>query len=176
MAMAIFEIEIRMFERESNALHEKLHRAFDCRHQSEQEYQDWKSAAERFRNHIRLANPIFGLCYRALERVPDSVEREFVFDYIQIDPYFFRSGYLMERIVRKVKKLELTQAEKSSIRELLLKRIRSKALRNFRDICRLVPQIEDQNFEDAITVLSRSSDQAVRHRAEFALSYFNRLR
>jgi hypothetical protein len=176
MTMGIFADEIRTFERESNALREKLRNSFACRNQSPQKYRDWKSEADLYLKYNMLSRPMLDFCYTASERDPDSVQREFMFDYIEIDPYCYRSGYLMERIVRKLKKLELTQAEKSSVRELLLKRIRSRALRNFRDICRLVPKIKDQNFEDAITVLSRSSDQAIRHRAEFALSYFNRLR
>ncbi len=114
------------------------------------------------------------LCSKATPLPPDADQRAFMFDYIAVDPYFFRSGYLMEHILRRIKRIDLTPAEKTTVQQLLLKRIQTKALRNFRHICRLMPQISDADFHARVAALSRSTDPAVRHRAGFALAYFAR--
>ncbi|MBD3679743.1 MAG: hypothetical protein HUJ27_15260 [Rhodobacteraceae bacterium] len=97
--------------------------------------------------------------------------REFAFCYLEVDPYFFRSGYLLERIVRKLKKLEFTDAQKAIVQALILKRINTRALRNFREICRLMPKIETEEFRDRVRARLESDDPSVRHRAELAAAY-----
>ena len=78
----------------------------------------------------------------------------------------------MERLLRKIKKLSLSEAEKALLRNLILKRIDNKALRNFRHICRFIPVIEAVGFSNEVVARTRSHDPSVKHRAEFALSYF----
>lgn len=75
-------------------------------------------------------------------------------------------------MARLVRTMELTDAEKGIVRRLLLQRIRIKALRNFRHICRLIPMLAEQNFWDDVAALATSADGSIRHRASLALSYF----
>ena len=79
----------------------------------------------------------------------------------------------MEGLIRKIKKLSLIVAEKQLLRDLILKRIDTKALRNFRQICRLIPLIETAGFGNEVAARVRSNDASVRHRAKFALLYFS---
>jgi hypothetical protein len=70
-------------------------------------------------------------CLRAFSHPVEPFLREFMFDYVEVDPQFHRSGYLMERVLRRIKKLSLTPEEAAKLQLLLLNRIRVKALRNF---------------------------------------------
>lgn len=161
---------IRQHEKKVNELHSKVWETFRRREKSAHARSDWEQAAKRFRE---FSSEVDELVERSLSEgmAQDNGLRDFAFSYIATDPYFFRSGYILERLVRRIKKLELSDAEKESIRELILRRIDTKALRNFRDICRLIPKVETTGFSNEIAERLRSSEPGIRHRAELAASY-----
>ena len=104
----------------------------------------------------------------------EAEQREFMFDYVAVDPQFFRSGYVMERILRRIKRLDLTSSEKGAIRALLMSRIQGPGRRNFRDICKLVPLVQNDGLAAKIADLVTSPDTAVSARAKMAQTYFAR--
>ena len=170
--MPDFKALIEHHEKQSNQLHAALFKAFKRKDISDHAYKDWQNAAKACRDFgteiddlvIQTQNP---------DTIITPLLRDFIFSYFEVDPFYFRSGYMMERMVRRAKKLALTEAEKQIIQTLLLKRIDTKALRNFRDICRLIPMIETEGFCNEINKRRSFDDQSVRHRAEFAISYCN---
>lgn len=148
-----------------------LWETFRRREKSELAWRDWELAAKRFREYRSEVDELLERCL--VEGIAnDSELRIFTFCFVECDPYYHRSGYAMEGLLRKIKKLILTEAEKSLLRGLILKRIDTKALRNFRQICRLIPTIETLGFSNEVVARTRSSDPSVRRRAEFALSFF----
>lgn len=163
---------IRTLEKESRALQDALHLALRSRQDSPHKYKDWERATERFRTYRSDLDTLIDRCWPSTGDIVDPHLREFMFDYILIDPQFFRSGYIMEKVLQRVKRLSLTAEEKGKVRDLLLNRIHTKALRNFRNICRLIPVIEESGLREAIGESARSADPSVRHRVEFALTYF----
>ncbi len=161
---------IRQHEKKVNELHSKVWETFRRREKSEHARSDWARAAKQFREFSSEVNE---LVERSLSEdiALDNRLRDFAFSYVATDPYFFRSGYILERLVRRVKKLDLSDAEKELIQQLILRRIDTKALRNFRDICRLIPKIETTGFSNEIAERLRSNEPSIRHRAELAASY-----
>lgn len=168
--MKNFCILIRQHEKKVNELHSKLWETFRRRERSAHAHSDWERAAKQFREFISEFDE---LVERSLSEnlAQDKGLRDFAFSYVATDPYFFRSGYILERLVRRIKKLDLSDAEKQLIQQLILRRIDKKALRNFRDICRLIPKIETTGFSNEIAERLRSKEPSIRHRAEFAASY-----
>ncbi len=81
-----------------------------------------------------------------------------------------------DRLLRKVKKLDLSEAEKSSIQELILKRIDTKAFKNFRDICRLIPIVETEGLSNEIALRALSNAPSVKHRADVCRLIFSNSR
>ncbi len=128
-------------------------------------------AAQEYREFTSELDDLVADCLKyGIEH--DSNLREFVFAYIECDPYFYRSGYILEKLIQKVKKLNLTHAEKKSIQRLLIRRIETRALRNFRNICRLIPKVETEEFYREVCNRSKSRNPDVKRRAEFAIEYF----
>ena len=142
------------------------------RDQSPLKRRDWELAAERFLNHSSALDPLIESCSNGDQHSVTPEQREFMFDYIAVDPQFFRSGYIMERILRRVKRLKLAVDEKQIMQKLVLGRVRVRAFRNFRDVCRLIPKIADAGFQTEIEDLMNSHDAATRQRANYALKYF----
>jgi uncharacterized membrane protein YheB (UPF0754 family) len=158
-------------EAEVNALSDDIHRTVAERHKSSRHYERWKSAARHFHAY---ASPIDDMIDKCIdEGFNDSNDlRAFAFAYIRYDPYYFRSGYIQEKLIQRIKRLKMTPDEKAVIRNVILSRIRNRALRNFRHFCRLIPRIATSEFSHQINGLARSDDGGARHRAQFALSYF----
>lgn len=163
---------IRKLERETRALHDEVHRTFKLRGQSPHKFKDWERAAERFRTFKSDLDQLIEKCWHSAGEVVEPHLREFMFDYIEVDPQFFRSGYILEKILQRVKKLTMTEDEMAKVRTLLLNRIRTKALRDFRHVCRLVPLVKSRDLRETVEELAASSDPSTRHRARFALPYF----
>lgn len=163
---------IRKLERESRALHDEVHRTFKLRGESPHKFKDWQRAAERFRTFKSDLDQLIEKCWPSSGDLVEPHLREFMFDYIEVDPRFFRSGYILEKVLARIKKLKLTPDETVKVQTLLLSRVRTGALRNFRHICRLIPMIEDRRLRETVAELALSDDPAIRRRAEFALVYF----
>ncbi len=158
-------------EREVNELHTTLKKTVEHRSKSLHQHEQWVRAADAFRNHQSPIDDLIDKCLKCgLES--DGELRQFAFAYIDEDPYFFRSGYVLEDLLRRVKRLTLTTDEKRSIQRLILKRIETQALRNFRRICQLINKIDTDGFRTEVSNRSKSTDPNVKRRAEFALTYF----
>jgi hypothetical protein len=160
-------------EREVNELHAALWKTVEHRYKSPHHREKWHRAADAFRNHQSPIDDLIDKCFEyGLKN--DADLRRFAFAYIDEDPYFFRSGYILEDLLRRMKQLALTTDEKSSLQRLILKRIETRALRNFRRICQLINKIDTDQFHTEVCNRKKSSDPQVNRRAEFALSYFPR--
>ncbi len=101
----------------------------------------------------------------------DEQTRRFVFDFLSVDPVYFRSGYEKERLLKVVKMLDLTEHEKAVLRQTIQRRIRNGALREFRRFCQLIPKIQSDDFTANLKTDAGSTDVNVRRRATFALAY-----
>lgn len=166
-----YDTQIRQHEAKMNELIGAIKEAGKRRHESPYALQEWEKETARLHGYDRGFYNHLKRCWtEGLKQDKDL--RAFAFRYLAVDPYFFRSGYFMEVLVRQIKKLDLLDAEKVIIQDLILRRIDTKALRNFRDICRMIPRIETEDFSNEISKRLRSEDSSIRHRAELAASYF----
>ncbi|MFD2205749.1 hypothetical protein [Kiloniella antarctica] len=166
-----FKEAISNHEIEKTKLRATLAEAHRLKDRSKIHDELFSSAAKRYREFTSIVDDLTNACLKD-GIVTDPNLRKFVFDYIQCDPYFYRSGYILEKLLQRIKKLKLSTGEKNKIQVLILHRIETRALRNFRNICRLIPVISDDDFHQAVLDRYRSKDENVRRRAEFALCYF----
>lgn len=109
--MCSFQHLILRHETEYHALHTALHDRFDRRDKPEKARVDWLRAAEKFRNYHSELDDLMDRCLTE-GLANDPMLREFAFCFIQHDPYYFGSGYSMERLLQRVKKLALSDLEK----------------------------------------------------------------
>ncbi|MFK7938735.1 MAG: hypothetical protein AB8B82_05105 [Roseovarius sp.] len=155
---------------EHRARHTAIHATFAQRDTSPAHYVRWEEACAAFR---KAENQMLDLLVRCLK---DGLEqdlelRQFAFQYIDEDPYYFRSGYMLGALLQRVKRLELTQAEVVVLQHLVLRRIDTQALREFRRICRLIPRVHDPAFQAQLITRAKEAAPDIARRAEFALGY-----
>lgn len=93
-------------------LHARIHETVRKRGQSEAKRQLWQRACQEFHaRYDRLAFPggLTGAFERLAAGDPETMEAAICF--VELRPYFFRSGYLFEKLLRKARHAPLTEAQ-----------------------------------------------------------------
>ena len=153
-----------------NELQERIHATFKERDRSEAHERAWKEACSDFHGFQSVIDIILDeISAEAVSE--DKQTRQFVFDFLSVDPIYFRSGYEKERLLRMLKALDLTDNEKVVLRQIIQHRIRNGALREFRRFCQLIPKIQSDEFVAELREAAHSDDADIKRRAAFALEY-----
>lgn len=168
--MADFKSQIARHRDTLNELHDRIHATFKVRGHSEAHTQSWTKACSAFHCFRSEVDAILAKVSHTTV-AEDKQTRTFVFDFLSVDPVYFRSGYQKERLLKLVKVLDLTEQEKAVLRQTIQRRIRNGALREFRRFCQLIPKIQSDDFILDLKMGAGSTDEAIRRRAVFALAY-----
>ncbi|GLQ46530.1 hypothetical protein GCM10007862_15810 [Dyella lipolytica] len=97
-------------------LHKRIHETFALRDVSQEKREEWQKACEEFHSkYDELAFP--GGCRGVIDRLleGDSDTMEAVICFLEIRPYFFRSGYMFDALLRKAKRAPLSAKQKSRL-------------------------------------------------------------
>jgi hypothetical protein len=82
-----------------------------------------------------------------------TIESAVVF--LEVDPHFFRSGYIKEDLLEHLRWAPLDQDQKRRLQQVILMRVRDpRTRREFRRYCRLAPFVTDPQFEEEIAKLA----------------------
>jgi hypothetical protein len=90
-------------------LHKRIHETFARRDMSPEKRVEWKRACEEFhRRYDELSFPggYEGAMGRLIDGDPETMEAAICF--LELRPYFFRSGYMFDAILRKAKHAPLS--------------------------------------------------------------------
>jgi hypothetical protein len=94
----------------------------------------------------------------------DTIDTVIIF--LAADPYFFRSGYLKQVILRRLKQAPLTQQQKAKLQTLVLDAITQPHRFQFADYARLATAIASADFLATVEALSTSeNNDGIRQRA-----------
>jgi hypothetical protein len=153
---------------ELRSLHEAIHIAFARRSESAAHRQAWETACGRFHEtHDRLAFPgglVRGMSLLA-EGDPATIEESIRF--LEIDPWFFRSGYIKAEIIRHLRRAPLSPSQVGRLRQVILARIAGRDTREFRWYCRLARIVSDPDFRREVEGLARSPAEPIARRARW---------
>ena len=170
--MSDYRDSILSHEKQVNLLHGAIHRAVKHRDKSPLLREKWIRAATEYRSHHSSVDDWLEHI-RTSDIANWADARDFIFQYLEIDPIYNNSGYAKEMMVQKIKKCDLSEKEKQILRSLIIGRIRSVAWRDFRRFCQLIPRIQNQAFVDEISGYAESKDTSASRRAMFAMRYIS---
>ena len=111
-----FRHKIREDAAEIVRLHSRVHETFSARDHSPEERAEWEEACAQF--HARYDTLAFpGGFNGAYERIVsgDPFAMEAAICFVEVRPYFFRSGYMFKDILRKCKRAPLSPEQKSRL-------------------------------------------------------------
>jgi hypothetical protein len=159
-----------LIEKESNilaGLHRRVHATFKDRGRK---LEAWKKACSDFCAYNSKMNPYIKEIYNESEYNTEDI-KEFAITFLELDPMFFRSGYIKEEILRKIKRSKLNSKQVERLLYVLERAVENKGTREYRRYCRLAPSITNQKFLNYLNNVSKYGEGTRKSRAELMLTY-----
>ncbi|MCW1922717.1 hypothetical protein OKA05_09145 [Luteolibacter arcticus] len=161
-------------ERVENELHARIYDTFALRHESAEKWDAWDEATSDW--HCRtcptdiLWEDEFLADLRSSQRpaIDDAIL------YLEADPWYFRSGYLKERLIRGLKSANLTEQDRSRLRIVVWNIATGKNRREFRNYCSLATAVADADFLQRLDQLTPEYDSAARGKFRYLQNYLRR--
>ena len=149
-------------------LHAAVHQTFRHRSRDAQSRQEWKQACEAFHSYV---SPIERYLERAcaVERYTDKNLLEFAVCFMEVDPWFFRSGYFKESLLTRLKRSDLGEDTRRRLRMVLLSSVDGRGMREFKYYCRLAAVIADQDLVAALEAVVERANSLSARRAGWML-------
>lgn len=169
------DISVLIMEEEKriNQLHADIHTHLKHRYESPQATERWHRACEAFRAYRSPLLSYYTSVYQ--ESVYSNKELiGFVIRFLEIDPHFFRSGYIKEHMLCKLKRALLNESQKSRLRSLLLDAVLHRGTREYRHYCRLAAVLLDPHFVKQLLSLAADGNPKVKSRANMMLRFIGR--
>jgi hypothetical protein len=82
---------------------------------------------------------------------------------------YFRSGYIKEEMLRKIKRTTLNDKQKYRLRNLLYNAVEERASREYKKYCSLAPIVTDEAFNIWLTNIIENEKGSKKSRAELML-------
>ena len=152
-------------------LHDAVHETFRTCTESNESRQRWREACSRFHDEYdALAYP--GGLAEGIERLRahDSDAIDIAVQFLEVDPYFFRSGYIKAELLRHLKRTPLSKSQQQRLRNVILARLSGSDRRELRAYCRLAAALVTPGFVHDLQAMATSPDARTARHARWALA------
>ena len=168
--------QIREAEAEENAHHQRIDETFLHRDDSAEAWARWKLACVDWHASRRDTDSLWENSTRERLRAGDPAAVEDAIVFLETDPWFFRSGYLKERVTRALRRAPLSSAQRERLRRLIIEVCRGRNRREFRDYCVLAAVVWTLEFEETIRAEAAAHDLESKGKFSFLLKYLEESR
>jgi len=152
-------------------LHDAIHQSFRVRSESAEANVRWRDACAQFHaQYDALAFPGGLTDGLARLRAGDPEVIETAVRFLELDPYFFRSGYIKADLLRHLKRVPLTKSQEQRLRNVILARLSGPDRRELRGYCRLAARLVAPAFHMQLRALAASPDARVARHARWAVA------
>jgi len=149
-------------------LHAQVHQTFLQRDRDAKSRSEWERACNAFHSYVsRMNHYIERACKTG--RYDEKNLLEFVVCFLEVDPWFYRSGYLKETFLTRLKRSDLNDALKERLCIVLADSVHRRGTREFKYYCRLAAVPGGEGLVSALEKVSESTDSAVAYRAKSML-------
>jgi hypothetical protein len=154
----------------------ELDKAANSRDWGERYYLEWQEAAERFHAAVAAMYPgELEDATAAMADTPASVQAvETVIVFLEADPWCFRSGYMKQEILRKLRRQPLTPEQRERLADALLRYVDAGDRRELLEACKLAREHPTQKLRSQLKARFASPDGDVARRALLMLSSIRR--
>jgi hypothetical protein len=165
------EGEIRRAEREINALYERVHETVRQRARSAAQKREWQDACRAFHSYRASAFNLWRAEVLEQVRAGGESERSDALLLLEVDPWFFRSGYLKQKLLRALKNAHLAPQEVARLEGICLAVVDGRPRREFREYCRVAARVGTARLKAGLMARLATSDTGVRQRTDEMLRY-----
>jgi hypothetical protein len=140
-------------------LHDAIHSTVKSRHEGDSQRKRWEDACRKFHeSYDQLAFPGGLTEWLGKLKANDPAAIEDAVLFLEVDPFFFRSGYIKESAFERLRWADLDEGHKLRLQQVILARIRdARPKREFRRYCILAPFVADPAFREEVTKIAGSS-------------------
>jgi hypothetical protein len=169
-----FATLIRSESAKLEELHAAIDRAFVNRDRDARSRREWETAVRASHAYRSALDPyIERACSEA--EFSDSELVEFVICFLESDAWFFRSGYLKQVFITRLKRSSLNEAAKARLRRVLIDAVNRRGTREFKYYCRLAIAVAGPELLAELDTAARDSDDRSRaSRASMMLRHIRR--
>ncbi len=118
--------------------------------------------------------PGFWEDFENLRNRTDAKALETAIAFLEADPYFFRSGYAKEKLLRYVRGYQLNSEDVARLQQVILNIVDGHYCREFREYCRLARKVDSKDFRLQLESRAKSDDANIRKRAQWVLDALTR--
>lgn len=138
----------------------------------DKDIESWHKACVEFHSHESLITSMINRVYDEI-RLSDQELVEFAISFLEIDPMYFRSGYIKETILTKLKRSILKKNQRDRVINILIDAVRNRGYREYRYYCRVAKVMNSQFLINTLTGILASEPSSKRSRAKMMLDYIN---
>lgn len=147
-------------ERIENRHHERIDAAVANRDKSREAFEVWRQICQEWHDSTLPTDYLWSDETQRRMKEGDRETLDDVLLFLEVDPWFFRSGYLKELLLDNLRQAPLTEDDKARIRRALIKIAGGKNRREFSRWCSLAVKVTNDAFEREL------EEQAKEHDAE----------
>ncbi len=134
---------------------------------------------ETYRNLLQASDsaleaaypPNFWADFERLRSGDDLTALETAIEFLEADPYFFRSGYVKEKLLRYVRSYVLAPEHAYRLQRVILNVVDSHFCRELREYCKLARKLNTEELRLQLESRLQSTDMAVQKRARWVLDW-----
>ena len=126
-------------------LHAQIGRTFAVRDRDAKHLEAWKRACAECHAYSSRLDPFFNRAC-AEDSYRDRELIEFAICFLEVDPMFFRSGYLKQTVITRLKRSDLREGDRSRLRQVVWDAVDRRGTREFKYYCRLAVVLADDTL------------------------------
>lgn len=97
--------------------------------------------------------------------------QDFAITYLEADPVYFRSGYVKEDMLAKLRKAELNTNQIIRLLSILKDAVENRGAREFKRYCKLAMKIANNDLIEFLHIKAKSINTSVKSRAKLMILY-----
>jgi hypothetical protein len=141
--------------------------------QRSKDFNKWKLACEAFHSYVSLMDEFIDRAYKE-ESYSEPELLEFSISFLEVNPLFFRSGYIKEELLRKLKRTKLNGKQIERLNAVLQDAVDQRGSREFKGYCRLAAIIATPRLAAMVENAAQFGVEARKSRAKLMLAHINR--
>lgn len=152
-------------------LHEAIDDSFPKRNRSDSHFAAWQRACEEFHaQYWTLFYPGGQDCLMGLQQC-DRKSVQTAINFLEVDPYYFRSGYTKEYIWKYITRCQLSSLEIERLHLIGISYTERQICREFWYMCRAMTRLPANGFWEAVYQKIQTDDSFVSQRASYLFAY-----
>lgn len=162
---------IEEVERAENRHHERIHATFSRRTESDRAWKDWEEVASAWHAQRYPTTKMWENGFLTDLRASNRQAIEEAILYLEVDPWYFRSGYLKERLIRGLKAANLTERDRRRLWNVIWNVAGGRNRREFRNFCSLAAVVGDSDMVRLLGEVSPERNNAAKGKFAYLLNY-----